>query len=54
MLLSLRIFSRKRLTALDSATSSARVGGSSSRFHRVRISVLMDSFFSISKIPSST
>ena len=47
-------FSRKRLTALDSATSSARVGGSSSRFHRVRISVLTDSFFSISKIPSST
>ena len=54
MLLSLRIFAKKRFTALDSATSSALVGGSSSRFQRVRMSVLMDSFFSMSNTPSST
>lgn len=42
------IFARYRLTALDSATSSARVGSSVSRFQRATISVLIDSRFSMS------
>ena len=42
------IFSIYRLTAFESATSSERRGGSSSLFHKVRISVLMLSRFSMS------
>ena len=45
---------RYRFTAFDKATSSARVGSSDSRFHKVSNSALSDSRFSTSYTPSST
>ena len=47
-------FTDRHVGDYDSATSSERVGASSSRFHSVRISVLIDSRFSTSYTPSST